>query len=86
VAVRYAGYLASGVEFDGSARNGKLLRFVIGQGRVIAGLEEGVTGMHEGGRRRLVIPPALGYGAAGRPGVVPSRATLVFDIELVDLK
>lgn len=86
VAVRYAGFLANGREFDGSARNGKLLRFVLGQQRVIAGMEEGVTGMHLGGKRRLVIPPALGYGAAGQPGVVPSRATLVFDVELVDIK
>ena len=86
VAVRYAGFLANGTEFDGSARNGKLLRFVVGQHRVIEGLEEGIRGMHVGGRRRLIIPPALAYGKTGQPGVIPSRATLVFDVELVDLR
>jgi FKBP-type peptidyl-prolyl cis-trans isomerase len=86
VAVRYAGYLANGREFDGSARNGRLLRFVVGQHRVIDGLEEGVTGMHVHGRRRLVIPPSLGYGKAGRPGMVPSRSTLVFDVEVVEVR
>ena len=86
VSLRYAGFLANGTEFDGSARNGKLLRFVVGQHRVIEGLEEGIKGMHVGGRRRLIIPPALAYGKAGQPGVIPSRATLIFDVELVDLR
>jgi peptidylprolyl isomerase len=86
VAVRYAGFLANGTEFDASARNGKLLRFVVGQHRVIEGLEEGMKGMHVGGKRRLIIPPALAYGKAGQPGTVPSRATLVFDVELVELR
>ena len=86
VSLRYAGFLANGTEFDGSARNGKLLRFVVGQHRVIEGLEEGIKGMHVGGRRRLIIPPALAYGKEGQAGVVPSRATLVFDVELVDLR
>lgn len=86
VAVRYAGFLANGTEFDASARNGRLLRFVVGQHRVIQGLEEGVGGMHLGGKRRLIIPPALAYGKAGQPGTIPSRATLVFDIEVVELR
>lgn len=86
VALRYSGFLANGREFDGSARNGKLLRFVVGQHRVIEGLEEGIRGMEVGARRRLIIPPALAYGRAGQPGVIPSRATLVFDVELVELR
>lgn len=86
VALRYSGSLANGAEFDASARNGRLLRFVVGQGRVIEGLEEGVLGMHAGGKRRLIIPPALAYGKEGQPGTVPARATLVFDVELVELR
>ena len=86
VALRYGGYLANGTEFDASARNGKLLHFVVGQHRVIEGLEEGLKGMHVGGRRRLIIPPALAYGKAGFGGTIPSRATLVFDVELVELR
>jgi FKBP-type peptidyl-prolyl cis-trans isomerase len=86
VALRYSGFLANGREFDGSARNGRLLRFTVGQHRVIEGLEEGIRGMEVGARRRLIIPPALAYGRAGQPGVIPSRATLVFDVELVELR
>ena len=86
VTLRYAGFLANGTEFDASARNGRLLRFVVGQHRVIEGLEQGVSGMRLGGKRRLIIPPALAYGKAGQPGTIPARATLVFDIELVELR
>ncbi len=88
VAVHYTGWLTDGTEFDSSRRPSRpggepeLLVFGLGQGRVITGWDEGISGMKVGGRRKLVIPPALGYGEAGYPGVIPQNATLVFDVEL----
>ena len=82
VTVSYTGWLADGTVIDDTRKEGKPRNVLLGHGRVIPAWEEGLRGMRPGGRRLLVVPPALGYGAAGRPGTVPSRATLVFDIEL----
>jgi len=82
VSVHYTGWLTDGREFDSSRRRNELLSFRLGQGRVIAGWEEGVSGTKVGGRRKLVIPASLGYGDAGAGGVIPPGATLIFDVEL----
>ena len=85
VAVQYTGWLTNGREFD-SSRRGKPLEFRIGNREVIDGWDEGLTGMKVGGKRKLVIPPSLGYGAEGSPPVIPANATLVFEVELVGLR
>ena len=83
--VHYSGWLVNGEQFD-SSLGGSPLTFGVGNGEVIQGWDEGVTGMKVGGRRKLVIPPALGYGAAGSGGAIPPNATLVFDVELIDVR
>ena len=83
VAVHYTGTLADGTKFDNSLDRGKPFEFVLGNGAVIAGWDEGIALMKEGGKATLVIPPALGYGGGGIPGVIPGDATLVFEVELV---
>ena len=84
--VAYTGWLPDGREFDSSKRAGQPYSFPVGRGRVIKGWDEGLAGMRVGGRRLLVIPPSLGYGASGSSGVIPGNATLVFEVELVDVR
>lgn len=86
VSVHYTGTLADGSKFDSSLDRGTPFEFTIGAGRVIKGWEEGLLGMNVGGKRRLIIPPDLGYGPAGYPPVIPQNATLYFDIELLAIK
>lgn len=83
VTVEYTGWLLNGPKFDSSIDRGETFSFALGGGHVILGWEEGVAGMKVGGRRRLVIPPDLAYGAAGRPPSIPPNSTLVFDVELL---
>jgi FKBP-type peptidyl-prolyl cis-trans isomerase len=82
--VHYTGWLADGTRFDTSADRGPF-EFVLGTGAVIPGWEEGLVGMRTGGRRRLVIPPALAYGRDGY-GVIPPYATLVFETHMVEVR
>jgi peptidylprolyl isomerase len=86
VAVHYTGTLTNGTEFDSSRRRGQPYSFVFGQTPMIKGWDEGLSTMKVGGRRQLVVPPALGYGAAGRPPQIPGGSTLLFDLELLDVK
>lgn len=85
VSVHYTGWLENGTKFDSSA-GGAPIEFVLGTGRVIAGWEKGLVGMKVGGKRRLTIPPSLGYGEAGAGDTIPPNATLIFEVELVAIK
>ena len=85
VSVHYEGRLADGEIFDASRPRGEAFSFTLGAGQVISGWEQGVAGMKVGESRRLTIPPELGYGAAGAGGVIPPNATLVFEVELLDV-
>ncbi len=85
VVVHYTGWLESGEKFDSSKDRDDPFSFLLGLGQVIAGWDEGVQGMKIGGSRKLTIPPQLGYGARGAGGVIPPNATLVFEVELLDL-
>jgi peptidylprolyl isomerase len=88
--MHYTGWLsekgAKGAKFDSSLDRGQPFEFPLGQGRVIKGWDEGVATMKIGGKRTLLIPPGLGYGARGAGGVIPPNATLLFEVELVGVK
>ena len=88
--MHYTGWLyqggAKGQKFDSSLDRGRPFEFPIGRQRVIAGWDEGVASMKIGGKRTLIIPPELGYGARGAGGVIPPNATLIFEVELLEVK
>jgi FKBP-type peptidyl-prolyl cis-trans isomerase len=86
VKVHYVGTLTDGKEFDSSKKHNQPFEFELGAGRVIKGWDQGVAGMKIGGKRKLTVPPSLGYGARGAPPVIPPNATLIFEVELLEVK
>lgn len=86
VVVHYTGWLQDGTKFDSSLDRGEPFSFRLGAGEVIPGWDEGLATMQVGGKRQLLIPPDLGYGASGAGGVIPPNATLIFEVELLDVR
>lgn len=86
VTVNYTGTLENGTKFDSSYDHGQPFEFPIGRGRVIRGWDEGLMTMKVGGKRKLIVPPALGYGPAGQPPSIPGNATLIFEVEMLGVK
>ncbi len=84
--VHYRGTLQDGKEFDSSYNRNEPISVTLGTGQVIKGWEEGIPGMKVGGKRKLTIPPSLGYGEQGSPPTIPPNATLIFEVELVSIK
>lgn len=86
VVVHYTGTLENGKKFDSSVDRGQPFRFPIGQGVVIKGWDEGVMSMKVSGKRKLIIPAELGYGAREIPGAIPANSTLIFEVELIAIE
>lgn len=86
VKVHYTGTLKNGTKFDSSRDKGEPFEFTLGKGMVIKGWDQGVVGMKVGGKRKLTIPSEMGYGDSGRPPSIPGKATLLFDVELLEVK
>ncbi len=86
VTVNYVGTLTDGTKFDSSYDRNQPFSFTLGAGQVIPGWDEGVAGMKVGGKRKLTIPPSLGYGTGGVPGTIPGNATLIFEVELLKVE
>src|SRR5215510_14328738 len=86
VVVHYVGTLTNGKKFDSSRDRGQGFKFSLGAGQVIKGWDQGVAGMKVGSLRKLTIPPHLAYGASGFPPVIPPNSTLVFEVELLEVK
>jgi FKBP-type peptidyl-prolyl cis-trans isomerase len=86
VSVHYTGWLTNGKKFDSSVDRGQPFSFTLGKGQVIKGWDQGVATMKIGDKIKLTIPPELGYGARGAGNVIPANATLVFEVELLDVK
>ena len=84
--VHYTGWLTNGQKFDSSKDRNDPFEFTLGAGQVIRGWDEGVAGMKVGGKRRLTIPPSLGYGSRGAGGVIPPNAELIFEVELLGVR